>query len=162
MSGDLVLAAGGLAELPAVMAVMTSAFDPRFGEAWTHAQCAGLMSMPGVWLTVATRDERTIGFGLSRIVVDEAELLLLAVRPESRGSGVGRALLADFATVATRHGARRLHLEVRDGNEALNLYKEAGFTLAGRRVRYYSGADGQLYDALTLSRAAFPQASRQN
>jgi ribosomal-protein-alanine N-acetyltransferase len=49
-------------------------------------------------------------------------------------------------------GAKRLHLEVRDGNHAVNLYHGSGFTLVGRRLRYYNGPDGALYDALSLSR----------
>lgn len=161
MTDPLRLDIGGAAQLHAVMSVMTDAFDPRFGEAWTHAQCAGLLPMPGVWLTLATSGGRAVGFSLARIVVDEAELLLLAVRPEMRAKGVGRALLEHFAAAAGGKGATRLHLEVRDGNGALNLYEKAGFTLAGRRLRYYSGTDGQQYDALSLSRAAPLSAASQ-
>jgi ribosomal-protein-alanine N-acetyltransferase len=152
MKDLLTLTDGDLADLPEVMIVMETAFDPRFGEAWTFSQCAGLLPMPGVWLTLARTGDALAGFALSRIVADEAELLLLAVKPDARGGGVGRALLERFADASAARGARRLHLEVRDGNGALNLYSNAGFTLAGRRSRYYSGADGELYDALTLSR----------
>ena len=150
---DPILLAGGATDLPAVIAVMENAFDPRFGEAWTFAQCAGLLPMPGVWLTLAQdAEERLVGFSLSRIVLDEAELLLLAVSQASQGHGIGRALMRHFETEAAARGAQRLHLEVREGNTALNLYDSSGFTLVGRRPRYYSGADGQLYDALSLSR----------
>lgn len=152
MTGALAISDGSLADLPAVMTVMDSAFDPRFGEAWTLSQCAGLLPMPGVWLTLARAGEEVIGFSLSRIIADEAELLLLGVKPQARGAGVGRALIDHFAAAAAARGAKRLHLEVRDGNAAVNLYNELGFTLAGRRHRYYSGADGELYDALSLSR----------
>jgi ribosomal-protein-alanine N-acetyltransferase len=147
------IAEGGLAELPAVMAVMDDSFDPRFGEAWTASQCAGLLPLPGVWLALARDGDRIVGFSLSRIVMDEAELLLLAVRRAHQGQGVGRALLAEFAAAATGRRARRLHLEVRDGNPAAGLYEQAGYSLAGRRRNYYLGADGGRYDALTLSKA---------
>lgn len=152
MTLALDFADGGLADLPAVMTVMESAFEPRFGEAWTISQCAGLLPMPGVWLTLAQGNGELMGFSLSRIVADEAELLLLAVRPAAQRSGVGKRLLDQFAQSAVSRGARRLHLEVRDGNGALNLYRRSGFTLVGRRRRYYNGQDGQLYDALSLSR----------
>jgi ribosomal-protein-alanine N-acetyltransferase len=149
----LVLEQGGFADLPAVLAVMEDAFDPRFGEGWTHAQCAGLLPMPGVWLTLA-HDQRSdlLGFSLARIVVDEAELLLLGVRRDARRRGVGSRLLDHFDASARARGAMRLHLEVRDGNDAVNLYKSSGFTLVGRRRLYYNGEDGQQYDALSLSR----------
>ncbi len=143
---------GGIVDLEAVMAVMDDSFDPRFGEAWTAAQCAGLLPMPGVWLSLA-RDERGIaGFALGRIIADEAELLLLAVRRPAQGRGIGRMLLDRFATIARRRGAALLHLEVREGNQAINLYQRAGFALVGRRKSYYSGTDGLAYDALTLAR----------
>ena len=146
------LAPGALVDLNHVMRIMESAFEPRYGEAWTLPQCAGLMPMPGVWLTMARKDGEVAGFSLARIVADEAELLLLAVAPAAQRCGVGKSLLVHFEQAAAARGARRLHLEVRDGNDAVNLYKSAGFTLVGRRRRYYTGQDGQLYDALSLSR----------
>jgi ribosomal-protein-alanine N-acetyltransferase len=158
MTTALELAEGGVADLPHIMTVMETAFEPRFGEAWTLSQCAGLLPLPGVWLTVARSDGEVLGFSLSRIVVDEAELLLLAVKPQVQRAGVGKSLLLQFERSATGRGARRLHLEVRDGNHAVKLYQSSGFTLVGRRHRYYNGGDGQLYDALSLSRAvAAPQ-----
>lgn len=154
MSEPLAIAEAGLAELPGVMAVMEAAFEPSFGEAWTASQCAGLLPLPGVWLTVARRDEEIVGFSLARAVADEAELLLLAVNPHVRGAGIGKSLLTHFLEAAIGRGATRLHLEVRDGNPAVNLYVHAGFTVCGRRRSYYSGRDGQKFDALSLSRPA--------
>jgi ribosomal-protein-alanine N-acetyltransferase len=152
------LAEGGPADLGAVMAVMDDSFDPRFGEAWTASQCAGLLPMPGVWLVLAREGGELVGFSLSRLVADEAELLLLAVRLGSQGRGIGRALLADFAAEAVSRGAAMLHLEVRDGNPAARLYELAGYSLAGRRRDYYAGADGSRHDALTMmKKVASPQ-----
>lgn len=151
MSG-VELAEGGLTDLSGVMTVMETAFEPCFGEAWTASQCAGLLPMPGVWLTLARVDGEVRGFSLSRLVAAEAELLLLAVHPDARRRGIGATLLRDFEAKAGRHGAERLHLEVRDGNGAVNLYEASGFSVTGRRRRYYNGADGQVYDALSLSR----------
>ena len=147
------LAEGGLTDLDAVMAVMDESFDPRFGEAWTASQCAGLLPLPGVWLTLAREGETIVGFALARAVADEAELLLLAVRAQRQGRGIGQALLDGFAAAAAGRGARRLHLEVREGNHALGLYERAGFALAGRRRNYYSGPRGSTYDALTLAKS---------
>jgi ribosomal-protein-alanine N-acetyltransferase len=154
MSDAVELADGALTDLPAVMAVMEAAFEPRFGEGWTAAQCAGLLPLPGVWLTVARASGDTVGFALSRVVLDEAELLLLAVKPDARRRGVGKSLLDHFIAAAINRGAQRVHLEVREGNSAVKLYRTSGFTLAGRRRRYYTGLDGELYDALSLSRRA--------
>jgi ribosomal-protein-alanine N-acetyltransferase len=144
---------GGPADLDDVMRVMNDSFDPAYGEAWTAPQCAGLLPMPGVWLTLARDGGDVVGFALSRVVVREAELLLLAVRRDSQRRGVGQLLLDSFASVANARGAERLHLEVRDGNHAMRLYTAAGFAEVGRRRNYYTGSDGQIYDALTLAKS---------
>jgi ribosomal-protein-alanine N-acetyltransferase len=143
---------GGVADLDAVMKVMSDSFDPAFGEAWTAPQCVSLLPMSGVWLSLAREGEDAIGFALGRMVVREAELLLLAVARHARGHGVGRLLLDRFTLIASTRGAERLHLEVRDGNPAIRLYSASGFAEVGRRRNYYRGRDGQMYDALTLAR----------
>lgn len=141
----------GAEALDAVMAVMNVAFDPGYGEAWTEPQTLSMLAMPGVWLSLALVDGRPAGFALNRIIADEAELLLLAVSPENRRQGVGRALVEHACNQTRDRNGVRLHLEVRHNNPAIELYSKAGFTLAGRRPGYYRGNDGQLYDALTLS-----------
>ena len=145
---------GGAADLDAVMEVMSDSFDPVFGEAWTAPQCAGLLPMTGVWLSIARDDEKALGFSLARVVAGEAELLLLAVRRAAQRRGIGALLLERFIDVARHREAARLHLEVREGNHAVNLYKRAGFVEVGRRRAYYNGRDGQVYDALTLARSS--------
>jgi [ribosomal protein S18]-alanine N-acetyltransferase len=150
----VILTRGGLGDLAGVMAVMEDSFDPAYGEAWTSSQCAGLLPMPGVWLTLAWTDDEVAGFALSREVAGDAELLLLAVRRRNQGRGVGKALLQDFMNTARSRGANRLHLEVREGNHAVKLYERAGFSLVGRRRHYYAGRNGAVHDALTLATAA--------
>jgi ribosomal-protein-alanine N-acetyltransferase len=154
MSGaGITLSEGGILDLEAVMRVMDDSFDPAYGEAWTAPQCAGLLPMPGVWLSLARDGEEVVGFSLSRVVVKEAELLLLAVKRDGQGKGIGQLLLDRFILAATTRGADRLHLEVREGNHAVMLYRKSGFTEVGRRRNYYTGRDGQIYDALTLAKA---------
>ena len=152
-SAELQMARGGSSDLDSVIQVMNSAFDERFGEAWTRSQCAGILPMPGVKLVVARfGDGRCVGFALCRTIGDEAELLLLAVSPEFRRRGIGRMLLDQFIDHARDRGVSRVHLEVREGNPAVMMYRSAGFGLAGRRPKYYHGRFGGEYDALTLSR----------
>lgn len=148
---DLVIERAGGDALDAVMEVMASAFDARFGEAWTRAQCAGILPMAGVALTVARLDGKVAGFSLARRTLDEAELLLIAVHPDHVRGGVGRRLLDQFIADQHRAGARHLHLEVRDGNPAVGLYRKGGFGIVGRRTNYYRGTDGEKFDALTMA-----------
>ncbi len=145
---SVVIARGGVDDLPAIMPVMTRAFSPQFGEAWTESQCLGVLAMPGSELMVA-RDGDLVGFALSRTIVGECELMLLAVAPESQQNGVGRALLSTMISNARSCGARMIFLEVRQGNPAITLYSFVGFAEVGRRRGYYRGSNGESFDALT-------------
>jgi ribosomal-protein-alanine N-acetyltransferase len=155
MTGGVVpidLRAGSIADLAIIDMIMRDAFDPRYGEAWTASQCAGVMALPGVWLTIAAVDGIPAGFAMIRAIVDESELLLLAVRPAARRRGVGRALLRAAIGESQRRGMARIHLEVREGNGAIVMYRDAGFERIGRRRDYYRGNNGKLLDALTFQK----------
>ena len=155
MSGTLnitELREGGSQDLTEVIRIMQDAFDPRFGEAWTSAQCLGMLSLPGVWLVIASLDGNDAGFALARSTGDEAELLLLATRPAARRRGVAGALLRAIIAEAQNRGVLQLHLEVRAGNDAVRLYRREGFEKVGERRNYYRGKTGQAFDAHTYAR----------
>ena len=156
----LLLRAGSARDIDLVESLMAQAFDPRFGEAWTRSQCMGVLAMPGVRLLLAHLDDEPAGFALTRTVVDEAELLLLATVPAQRRRGVGATLLRALLAEAVAEGLVRMHLEVRAGNEAVRLYTAGGFAKVGERRGYYRGRNGQLFDAHTYSRPLGLIASR--
>ncbi|WP_375383230.1 GNAT family N-acetyltransferase [uncultured Sphingomonas sp.] len=147
------LRTGSAADIPVVEALMAAAFDPRWGEAWTRNQCLGVLGLPGVWLTLAELDGAPAGFTLARSVVDEGELLLLATHPAARRRGVGTALLRATLDACRARDLATLHLEVRSNNDAVALYRAAGFEKVGERRSYYRGRDGSAFDAHTLRRA---------
>ena len=150
---DLTLVPGSSDDLDSIMVVMSAAFGDRFGEAWTRSQCAGILPMHGIHLTLARdEDDGIAGFSLVRHVADESELLLIAVDPALHRQGIGSKLLRDFLDQAKADGARRVHLEVRDGNPAIAMYRASGFAQVGRRRGYYKGSDGSRFDALTFAR----------
>lgn len=146
------LVTGDARDADAVDRVMAAAFDPRYGEAWTRSQCLGIMAMPGVWLTLAKVEGEPVGFALTRAIVDEAELLLIAVVPGHRRGGIGAALLRGVIADAKARGVRQLHLEVRANNPAVALYAAHGFTQVGTRRRYYRARSGDTFDAHTYAR----------
>ena len=135
------------------MSIMDSAFGRQFGEAWTRSQLAGILPMAGVRLMVAREpySDGAVGFSLFRTVADESELLLLAVAPTHHRRGVGQRLLEAFLEQARNDGVTRVHLEVRDGNPAVSMYRNVGFSPVGRRRNYYHGLDGKRFDAVTLA-----------
>ena len=146
-------------DLDRIMAVMEAAFDPAFGEAWARRQVSDSLVMPNThYLLAATdggpprEDEPAAGFALSRGAADEEELLLIAVDPDHRGRGIGSALLERFIAAAHTRGARRLFLEMREGNRAESLYRLYGFERVGRRRHYYRRGSAGPLDAITFAR----------
>lgn len=141
----------------AIMQVMESAFDPAFGEAWTRRQISDALVLPSTHYllarpTGASESGGVAGFILSRHVLDEEEVLLIAIAPQFRRRGIGRQLLTKFIEQAKSRGVCRVFLEMRDGNPAEGLYSEVGFERIGLRKGYYRGAIGGPIDAITFGR----------
>lgn len=91
-----------------------------------------------------------VGYAICWTVADESHLLNIAVSPDARGQGVGKALLMECMRRGAEAGAGMIHLEVRAGNRpALRLYERQGFSFAGIRRGYYTDT-GE--DAILLSR----------
>ena len=116
---------------------------------WSEAEFVAFLADPAVF--ALTRPGALL---LGRTVLDEAELLTLAVAPEQRRKGQARSLLAEFDAEAATRGAARAFLEVADSNAvAQALYLSAGWRQAGRRRGYFAVPGGRPQDALILTRA---------
>lgn len=125
-----------------------------FARAWSVFEFEGLLAERGVLGdgVFLDRNANPAGFALSRVVVDEAEILTIAIAMEARGHGHGRTLLEHHLGELARAGVRKVHLEVEEGNSpALALYRRFGFQPAGRREGYYAKPDGTQAAALTMS-----------
>lgn len=93
------------------------------------------------------------GFALSRQVLDEAEILTLAMTRGRRGRGYGRALLGAHLGRLAARGVTSLFLEVEEANHpAIGLYRTFGFDEIGRRDGYYAKPEGRA-GALVLGRS---------
>lgn len=141
-----------------IMTIMTEAFDPAYGEAWTRRQVEDALIMGRCHAFVAGSDgcevregEAAVGFSLSRTGFEEEELLLFGVVPEYRGRGIGSAILRSLATAARSRGAERLLLEMRRDNPAERLYRAFGFSAIGERKAYYRQPNGNRIDAITYA-----------
>ncbi|WP_423140670.1 GNAT family N-acetyltransferase [Parablastomonas sp. CN1-191] len=146
-------------DIDKLMAVMTAAFDPAYGEAWTRRQIEDALLLGSCDYALVGADGASpqgealaAGFFLSRHAADECELLLLAVDPAQRRRGLGDALMHRFAAQARERGAKRLLLEMRAGNPAEALYHRHGFVHVGTRPAYYRGGEGSRIDARTYAR----------
>ena len=138
-------------DLDRIMTVMAAAFDPLFGEAWNRRQVEDALIIGNCHYGLAGAPEECAGFYLSRFAFDEEELLLLGVIPRQRSRGHGGHLLEQFLAKARSRGARRVLLEMRQGNPAERLYLRYGFKQIGTRPNYYHGTNGQQVAALTFA-----------
>ena len=93
------------------------------------------------------------GFILARRIIDEAEILAIAVAPSCRRQGIARRLIGCLAVDLRRDLPCRLFLEVSVENEAaLALYGASGFVEVGIRKQYYATPGRPPVDAKILAR----------
>lgn len=91
-----------------------------------------------------------LGFCSAQLAADEATLNAITVAPACRGRGYGLRLLAALEARLWAKGAATLYLEVRSRNApALALYQKAGYTVTGRRPRFYRAPPD---DAITMKK----------
>ena len=116
-------------DLPAVAEVDAAAFEPL----WQNSLPSLERAYPqAVLATVAEADGQIIGYQLSTRNPLGAHLARLAVRPESQGRGVGRALVADLIQQAERRSMYHLTVNTQNDNlSSLALYKKIGFRETG-------------------------------
>ena len=109
-----------------------------FSDPWSEASVRSELSNPLSFWLVAQEDGKLIGYVGSQSVPPEADVMNLAVAPEWRNKGIGRALMTALIAQLHSRGITALFLEVRVGNTpAQNLYRSLGFVEAGRRPKYY-------------------------
>ncbi len=124
-----------------------------FADPWSEHDFRGVLGYPqGIFLVSADRSTGVVtGYAIALCVVDEAEILNLAVDPVARRSGLGGRLLDAALAEAEGRGAAAVFLEVRESNAAARkLYASRGFAELSRRRRYYRNP---VEDALVLRRA---------
>ena len=84
-------------------------------------------------------NSHVIGFACLLLIDFEAELLNIAVKPDSRNKGYGHALMEHVDKYCTERNVETAYLEIRQSNiSAKRLYNKFGFTEIGVRKKYYS------------------------
>jgi len=92
--------------------------------------------------TVYELQGQVIGFCILQPVLDEANLLLMAIHPSWQGKGLGYTLLEQSISLLENMPVQ-IFLEVRESNTAaIALYEKSGFHQIDQRRNYYPGPDG--------------------
>lgn len=113
------------------------------GFPWPKSQFADSLAA-GHDCTVLQDGRAILGFMIFSRVLDEANLLNIAVHPNAQGKGYGRQLLEAGLAQQAEQGASQCFLEVRvSNNGALSLYQSMGFVTVGERKNYYPARQGR-------------------
>jgi ribosomal-protein-alanine N-acetyltransferase len=87
---------------------------------------------------VAAAGDHVAGYVIARHLLDEGQLLDMAVHPEQRRRGIADGLMEELVRIMRQQGCRVIYLEVRATNvPALRLYEKSGFAAIGTRKDYY-------------------------
>lgn len=124
-----------------------------FHRGWGEGEFEVMLSERNTLVHRLRRGRRVVGFAVSRMAADEAELLSIAIDSTQRGRGLSHDLLLTHLGHLAGRGVRKVFLEVEENNRpARRLYDWAGFEVVGRRERYYQQAGGEQLNALLMRR----------
>ena len=124
-----------------------------FHRGWGEGEFEQMLSERNTLVHRLKVGRKLVGFAVSRMAADEAEILSIAVAAGHRGRGLSRNLLLTHLGHLAGHGVRTIFLEVEENNQpARRLYERAGFSVAGRRERYYQQPGGEQLNALLMRR----------
>ena len=109
-----------------------------FSDPWSERSIAYELTNPlSAWF-VAVEDGVVLGYVGSQAVLDEADMMNIAVSPEARRRGIAQGLVEVLVAELKEKEVRCLTLEARASNDpAITLYHKLGFTQVGRRPNYY-------------------------
>jgi ribosomal-protein-alanine N-acetyltransferase len=124
-----------------------------FHRGWGEGEFEGMIAERNTLVHRLRLGRNIIGFAVSRIGADEAEILSIAIDADKRGRGLSRNLLLTHLGHLAARGVRRIFLEVEENNApARRLYERCGFAVVGRRERYYQQVGGEQLNALLMCR----------
>lgn len=117
-----------------------------FSDPWSEKSVASeLENDLACWL-VALDGETVAGYVGSQTVLGETDMMNIAVHPDYRRKGIAQALVNALVDALKSQGSRCLTLEVRASNEpAQKLYEKLGFSLIGKRPKYYHNPKEDAY-----------------
>jgi ribosomal-protein-alanine N-acetyltransferase len=124
-----------------------------FHRGWGESEFESMLTERNTLAHRLRMGRKIVGFSVSRLAADEAEILSIAVAESHRGRGLSHNLLLTHLGHLAGRGVRTVFLEVEENNPpARRLYERAGFAVVGRRERYYRQDGGEPLNALLMRR----------
>ena len=147
--GTAVIEPAGLRDAPGLAQLHGASFHRGWGE----GEFEQMLTERNTMVHRLRLGRKVIGFAVSRMAADEAEILSIAVDARHRGRGLSRNLLLTHLGHLAGRGVRTVFLEVEENNQpARRLYQRAGFGVAGLRERYYQQPGGEKLNAVLMRR----------
>lgn len=118
-----------------------------FDDFWNISNLTDELNSNNSKFIVAKYDNNIIGFAGIKIILDNAELMNIAVHKDFRRQGVAKLLLSNLINMCVENNIKSINLEVNEINfPAINLYKNFDFKIVGKRPKYYDNK----YDAILM------------
>ena len=109
-----------------------------FSCPWSYESFLQCLTNDRFYFIGAFENEKLVGYGGILTVLDEGDVVNIAVHPDKRRRGIAKAILTELCFEAKNKGVILLHLEVRESNAgARSLYTSHGFHEDGIRKGYY-------------------------
>lgn len=122
-----------------------------FDEFWNLNQLSDELNSTNSTFFVAKIDKEIVGFGGIKTILDETEIMNIAVKNSFRRQGIGKLLLEKLINYAKNLNIKKIHLEVNENNfPAISLYKKLNFIEDGRRKNYYKNSEDAILMTLTI------------
>lgn len=135
---SLILRAAHRSEASAIATISRLQVEYGLRWRWTPARIRDCIEDTETMVLVASISGVIEGFAIMKFLDDDAHLLLLAVQPKSRQSGIGRAMVEWLEKSCRTAGIQRIRLEVRASNDAARrFYEKLGFGLVSQVAAYY-------------------------
>lgn len=110
-----------------------------FAVPWTKEGYFTFLTKENAMMLVVEEKEKILGYCGLLMVLEEADVMNVAVRKDRQKEGIGNFLMQSMLRLAQDRGIEKIHLEVRVSNDtAIRLYERLGFEKYGIRKGYYT------------------------
>ena len=136
-----------LADLDEIKEVLYNDFD----DFWNYQIFKEELVNNNSSYLVLRYDNKIVGYGGIKIILDEAELMNIVTKKDKRNMGFARLILNELIEISKEHNCSKLNLEVNEKNSAaIHLYELFDFKQVGLRKQYYNGKDNAILMTLDL------------
>ena len=112
--------------------------EALFSVPWTREGFLTYLMKKDTMFFVVEEKDQILGYCSMMTVLDEGDILNVAVKKDRQKEGIGQFLVDSVLRIAGMQGIKLVHLEVREGNGAARrLYERLGFKEDGLRKNYY-------------------------